>query len=82
MIWTGMPPLTHQEMYKKILREAGQADILSYTYNECIALMQSGKAGIYYDATSIAPPLEAEGSAVRGKVPGNCGAASDLQHAK
>lgn len=56
------------QMYKKILREAGQADILSYTYNECIALMQSGKCGIYYDATSIAPPLEAEGSAVKGKM--------------
>lgn len=56
------------QMYKKILREAGQADILSYTYNECIALMQSGMCGIYYDATSIAPPLEAEGSAVKGKV--------------
>lgn len=56
------------QMYKKVLREAGQSDILSYTYNECIALMQSGKAGIYYDATSIAPPLEAKGSAVRGKV--------------
>jgi len=56
------------QMYKKILREAGQKDILSYTYNECIALMQSGKCGIYYDATSIAPPLESKGSAVRGKV--------------
>ncbi len=56
------------EMYKKILREAGQKDILSYTYNECIALMSSGKCGIYYDATSIAPPLEADGSAVKGKV--------------
>ncbi|MEN6492464.1 MAG: sugar ABC transporter substrate-binding protein [Rectinema sp.] len=56
------------QMYKKILREAGQKDILSYTYNECIALMQSGKCGIYYDATSLAPPLEAEGSAVKGKI--------------
>ena len=56
------------QMYKKILREAGQKDILAYTYNECIALMQSGKCGIYYDATSIAPPLESAGSAVRGKV--------------
>jgi len=56
------------QMYKKILREAGQKDILSYTYNECIALMQSGKCGIYYDATSIAPPLESTGSKVRGKV--------------
>ena len=56
------------QMYKKILRDAGQKDILSYTYNECIALMQSGKCGIYYDATSIAPPLESSGSKVRGKV--------------
>jgi len=56
------------EMYKKILREAGQKDILSYTYNECVALMQSGKCGIYYDATSLAPPLEGEGSAVKGKI--------------
>lgn len=56
------------QMYKKILREAGQQDILSYTYNECIALMQSGKCGIYYDATSIAPPLESAGSAVQGKM--------------
>ncbi len=55
-------------MYKNILTEAGQKDILSYTYNECIALMKSGKAGIYYDATSIAPPLEADDSAVKGKV--------------
>jgi sorbitol/mannitol transport system substrate-binding protein len=56
------------QMYKKILRDAGQKDILSYTYNECIALMQSGKCGIYYDATSIAPPLETTGSKVKGKV--------------
>lgn len=56
------------EMYKKILRDAGQKDILSYTYNECIALMSSGKCGIYYDATSLAPPLEAEDSAVKDKI--------------
>lgn len=56
------------QMYKKILKEAGQQDILSYTYNECIALMQSGKAGMYYDATSIAPPLESAESKIRGKV--------------
>lgn len=56
------------EMYKKILREAGQQDILSYTYNECIALMQSGNCGIYYDATSLAPPLEDGTSKVKGKI--------------
>jgi sorbitol/mannitol transport system substrate-binding protein len=56
------------KMYKNIMRDAGQQDILSYTYNECIALMQSGNAGIYYDATSIAPPLESNESKVKGKV--------------
>jgi sorbitol/mannitol transport system substrate-binding protein len=30
--------------------------------------MASGKCGIYYDATSIAPPLEAADSKVRGKL--------------
>jgi sorbitol/mannitol transport system substrate-binding protein len=29
------------EMYKKILREAGQPDILSYSYNDCIRAMHS-----------------------------------------
>jgi sorbitol/mannitol transport system substrate-binding protein len=56
------------QMYKNILRDAGQQDILAYTYNECIALMKSGKCGIYYDATSIAPPLESADSPVKGKV--------------
>jgi sorbitol/mannitol transport system substrate-binding protein len=56
------------KMYRDILREAGQTDILSYTYNECIGLMSSGKCGIYYDATSLAPPLEASDSQVRGKI--------------
>ncbi|MDR2796804.1 MAG: sugar ABC transporter substrate-binding protein [Treponema sp.] len=56
------------EMYKNILKEAGQPDILSYTYNECIALMSSGNCGMYYDATSIAPPLEASDSKVKGKL--------------
>jgi sorbitol/mannitol transport system substrate-binding protein len=55
-------------MYKKILTEAGQKDILSYTYNECIALMSSGKCGMYYDATSLAPPIEAADSAVKGRI--------------
>ncbi len=56
------------EMYKKILREAGQPDILSYSYNECIALMLTGKCGIYYDATSICSGFEAEGSPIKGKM--------------
>jgi sorbitol/mannitol transport system substrate-binding protein len=54
--------------FHDILVEAGQEDIVSYTYNEAIALMQSGNAGIYYDATSIAPPLESDNSEIAGNV--------------
>ncbi|MDR1059339.1 MAG: sugar ABC transporter substrate-binding protein [Treponema sp.] len=56
------------EMYKKILREAGQPEVLNYTYNECLALMSSGKCGMWYDATSNAPALEGSNSGVRGKL--------------
>ena len=56
------------EMYKNILRDAGQDDIITYTYNECISLMNSGKCGIYYDATSNAPNLETADSPIKGKV--------------
>lgn len=56
------------QMFKKILVDAGQEDIVSYTYNEAIALMQSGNAGIYFDATSIAPPLESAESEIAGNV--------------
>lgn len=56
------------EMYKNILRDAGQPDIITYSYNECIALMQTGKCGIYYDATSICGDFEKEDSPIKGKV--------------
>lgn len=56
------------EMYKNILKDAGQNDIITYTYNECISLMNSGKCGIYYDATSNAPNLETADSPIKGKV--------------
>lgn len=56
------------EMYKKILRDAGQDDIITYTYNECISLMNTGKCGIWYDATSNGPNLETDDSPIKGKV--------------
>lgn len=56
------------QMYRDILVNAGQDDIISYTYNEAIALMQSGRAGMYFDATSIAPPLESAESRIAGRV--------------
>lgn len=56
------------EMYKNILRDAGQDDIITYTYNECISLMTSGKCGIWYDATSNGPNLEGADSLIKDKV--------------
>ena len=63
--WTGTPPWTPRSSARRgrctrrILRDAGQKDILSYSYNECIALMETGKCGMYYDATSICSGFEA-----------------------
>jgi sorbitol/mannitol transport system substrate-binding protein len=56
------------KMYHDILNDAGQKDILSYTYNECVGLMSQGKCGMYYDATSQAPALEGKESKIAGKV--------------
>lgn len=56
------------QMYHDIITETGQEAIVSTGYNEAIALMQAGDAGIYYDATSIAPPLESSESEIAGRV--------------
>lgn len=56
------------EMYKKILTEAGQPDITTYGYNECLQLMLEGKAAMFYDATIFAGVLEGKDSKVRGKI--------------
>lgn len=53
-------------MYKNLLVNAGQTDIISYSYNECVALMQTGKCGMYYDATSLAPQIESKDSKCSG----------------
>lgn len=52
------------EMYKKLLVDVGQPDILNYGYNEANQLFAQGKAAMFYDATSHAESLHTEGNAI------------------
>jgi sorbitol/mannitol transport system substrate-binding protein len=55
------------QFYVNLVRDAGQPNASSDTYNECLALYLSGKAAMWYDATVAAGLLEASDSPVRGK---------------
>lgn len=54
--------------YKKILKDAGEPGPTTVGYTEALALMSSGKAAMWYDASVSAGTLQADNSAVRGKV--------------
>ncbi|HUX51116.1 MAG TPA: sugar ABC transporter substrate-binding protein [Spirochaetia bacterium] len=56
------------EFYKKILTNAGEPSPTTDGYTECLALMQSGKAAMWYDATVSAGTLQAKDSQVAGKI--------------
>jgi sorbitol/mannitol transport system substrate-binding protein len=53
--------------YVNLVREAGEPNATSDTYNECLSLYLSGKVAMWYDATVAAGLLEASDSPVRGK---------------
>lgn len=55
-------------MYHDLLVNYGPADPTTYSYNEVIALMQQGKTGMVFDATSLALSLEGADSKVAGKI--------------
>lgn len=55
------------QFYVGLVREAGQSDATSDSYNECLAKYLSGKVAMWYDATVAAGLLEASNSPVRGK---------------
>lgn len=63
-------------MYKDLLVNYGPQDPTTYSYNEVIALMQQGKCGMVYDATSLALSLEGKDSKIAGKV-GYCAVAQN-----
>jgi sorbitol/mannitol transport system substrate-binding protein len=55
------------EFYVDLVRDAGEPDAATASFNECLARYLNGKAAIWYDATVAAGQLEASNSAVRGK---------------
>ncbi|WP_299444179.1 ABC transporter substrate-binding protein [uncultured Phycicoccus sp.] len=54
--------------YKTMLDESGQADPVSYSFNECLTAVKEGKAAMWADATVAASMLEADDSPVKGKM--------------
>ena len=54
--------------YKQMLDESGQADPVSYSFNECLTALKEGKAAMWADASVAASMLEAEDSPVKGKM--------------
>jgi sorbitol/mannitol transport system substrate-binding protein len=63
------PPMREAwQFYKTILADAGEPNPTTNGYTECLAIMQSGKAALWYDATVTAGALEAAGSKVAGKI--------------
>jgi len=54
--------------YKKLLDDAGEPNPITDGYTECLAIMQSGKSAMWYDATVSAGALEARDSKVAGRI--------------
>lgn len=56
------------EFYTNLVRDYGQADPVSASFPECLSNVSNGTSAMWYDATSAAGSLEAEGSVVAGKM--------------
>lgn len=54
--------------YKTMLDESGQADPVSYSFNECLTALKEGKSAMWADASVAASMLEADDSPVQGKM--------------
>ncbi|KQX69777.1 ABC transporter substrate-binding protein [Angustibacter sp. Root456] len=54
--------------YKKLLDDSGEADPVSYSFNECLTALKEGKAAMWADASVAASMLEANDSPVKGKM--------------
>jgi sorbitol/mannitol transport system substrate-binding protein len=55
------------QFYVDLVRDAGEPNAASSSYNECLAQYLDGKVAMWYDATVAAGLLEASDSPVRGK---------------
>ncbi|WP_093181345.1 ABC transporter substrate-binding protein [Sanguibacter gelidistatuariae] len=54
--------------YTDLLADAGEADPVSYSFNECLTALKNGKVAMWYDASVAASMLEADDSPVKGKI--------------
>ena len=54
--------------YKTMLDESGEADPVSYSFNECLTSLKEGKSAMWADASVAASMLEAADSPVKGKM--------------
>lgn len=54
--------------YKNLLDEAGEANPVDYSFNECLNALKEGKTAMWYDASVAASFLEADDSPVKGKL--------------
>jgi sorbitol/mannitol transport system substrate-binding protein len=55
------------EFYVDLVKDAGEKDAASASFNECLSQYKDGKVAMWYDATVAAGLLEADDSAVKGK---------------
>jgi len=55
------------QFYVDLVRDAGEPNAASASYNECLAQYLNGKVAMWYDATVAAGLLEANDSPVKGK---------------
>jgi sorbitol/mannitol transport system substrate-binding protein len=53
--------------YVNLVKQAGEKDAASSSYNQCLSQYLDGKVAMWYDATSAAGLLEANSSKVKGK---------------
>ena len=56
------------KFYVDLVREHGEAGAAQAGFTECLNNMSQSKVAMWYDATSAAGSLEAEGSPVKGKI--------------
>ena len=54
--------------YKTMLDDSGEADPVSYSFNECLTSLKEGKSAMWADASVAASMLEAADSPVKGKM--------------
>jgi sorbitol/mannitol transport system substrate-binding protein len=55
------------QFYVDLVKDAGEKDAASASFNECLSQYKDGKVAMWYDATVAAGLLEADDSAVKGK---------------